>query len=98
MQVAVWLGKALSSIKDGSRRERTVEWAHLYGELTHGYTDPRNFRRYLITALDEAATTRRIHGDGIETNYSVEPVAGRRGGGAVLVIRRSPLLRRPANE
>lgn len=98
MQVAVWLEKVLYSIKDGPRRERTFEWARLYDELTHGYKDPRNFRRYLITALDEAATTRRIHGDGIETNYSVEPVAGRRGGGTVLVIRRSPLLRRPADE
>ena len=98
MQVAAWLEKVLYSIKDGPRRERTFEWADLYNELTHGYKDPRNFRRYFIAALDEAAATRRIHGDGIETNFTIERIPGRRGGATALTIRRSPLLRLPADE
>ncbi len=98
MQVAAWLEKVLYSIKDGPRRERTFEWANLYDELTHGYKDPRNFRRRFIAALDEVAATRRIHGGGIATNFDVERVPGRRGGGTVLIVRRSPLLRRPADE
>lgn len=98
MQVAAWLEKVLYSIKDGPNRERRFEWSTLYDELTHSYTDPRNFRRRFLTALDESAATRRIHGDGIPTNFEVQPVAGRRGGGTILIIRRSPLLRRPADE
>ena len=98
MQVAAWLEKVLYSIKDGPRRERTFEWAHLYDEITHGYKDPRNFRRYFIAALEEAAATRRIHGDGIETNFSIDRIPGRRGGATALTIRRSPLLRLPADE
>ncbi|MBC9955427.1 hypothetical protein ICM05_12455 [Leucobacter sp. cx-42] len=98
MQVAAWLEKVLYSIKDGPRRERTFEWAHLYDEITHGYKDPRNFRRRFIESLDEAAATRRIHGDGIETNFSIDRIPGRRGGATALTIRRSPLLRLPADE
>ena len=98
MQVAAWLEKVLYSIKDGPRRERTFEWAHLYDEITHGYKDPRSFRRYFIAALEEAAATRRIHGDGIETNFSIDRIPGRRGGATALTIRRSPLLRLPADE
>ena len=98
MQVAAWLEKVLYSIKDGPRRERTFEWAHLYDEITHGYKYPRSFRRYFIAALEEAAATRRIHGDGIETNFSIDRIPGRRGGATALTIRRSPLLRLPADE
>lgn len=98
MQVAAWLEKVLFSIKDGPRRERIFEWAGLYNELTHGYKRLDNFRTRFRAALDEAAATRRIHGDGIETNFAIERVPGRRGGGTVLIIRRSPLLRLPADE
>ncbi|MBT2486926.1 MULTISPECIES: hypothetical protein, partial [unclassified Microbacterium] len=98
IQVASWLEKVLYSIQNGPHRQRTFEWGSLYAEITHGYSDPRNFRRKFIAALDEAAATRRIHGDGMPTNYDVERVAGRAGGGTVLVIRRSPLLRSPADE
>ncbi|RLP78578.1 hypothetical protein D9V34_17335 [Mycetocola lacteus] len=98
MQVAAWLEKVLFSIKDGPNRERIFEWADLYNELTHGYKRLDNFRAKFRVALDEAAATRRIHGDGIETNFTIERVPGRRGGGTVLIIRRSPLLRLPADE
>lgn len=98
MQVAAWLEKVLFSIKDGPRRERIFEWADLYNELTHGYKRLDNFRAKFRAALDETAATRRIHGDGIETNFAIERVPGRRGGGTVLIIRRSPLLRLPADE
>lgn len=98
IQVAAWLEKVLFSIRNGPHREHRFEWSDLYAELTHGYTRPGNFRAKFLAALEEAATTRRIHGDGIPTNYDVERVAGRRGGGTVLVIRRSPLLRNPAAE
>lgn len=98
IQVASWLEKVLYSIQDGPHRERRFEWKQLYDELTHGYTHPKNFRHRFLAALDEVAATRRIHGDGIPTNFEVEQVPGRRGGGTRLVIRRSPLLRRAADE
>lgn len=98
IQVAAWLEKVLYSLKDGPHRERTFEWSQLFKELTHGYKDPRNFRRHFISALDEVATTRRIHGEGIPTNVEVVRMPGRRGGGTALIVRRSPLLRRPADE
>lgn len=67
------------------------------GDLVPGQCE-RGVGEDHVAALDEAAATRRIHGDGIETNFSVERVPGRRGGGTVLIIRRSPLLRLPADE
>lgn len=98
IQVASWLEKVLYSIKDGPHRERRFEWKALYAELTHGYAATDNFRRKFLAALNEAAATRRIHGNGIQTNFEIEHVAGRRGGGTRLVIRRSPLLRSVADE
>lgn len=98
IQVASWLEKVLYSIQNGPHRERRFEWKQLYEEITHGYAAPANFRRKFLAALDEVAATRRIHGDGIPTNFEVERVTGRRGGGTRLVIRRSPLLRRTADE
>lgn len=98
MQVAVWLEKVLFSIRNGPRKERVFQWSDLFDELTHGYKQLNNFRTKLLQALDEVAATRRVHGNGIDTNFSVEPAPGKPGRSTVLVIRRSPLLRNPAGE
>lgn len=98
MQVAVWLEKVLFSIRNGRSKERYFQWVNLYNELTHGYKRLDHFRAKFIQALDEAAATRRVHGNGIETNFSVERAIGKPGRSTMLVVRRSPLLRSPAGE
>lgn len=98
MQVAGWLEKVLFSIRNGHNTERCFEWDQLFRELTHGYKRPDNFRARFMAALDEAASVRRIHGNGIPTNFEARAVKGRQGRGTVLVIHRSPLLRNPSEE
>ena len=94
MQVSIWLEKVLFSIRNGHTRERRFEWDHLFRELTHSYSRLNNFQIYFLRALEEVAHTRALHGVSV-TDYEVVK-DGRRGGGTVLVVRRSPLLRKPA--
>lgn len=96
MQVKIWLEKVLFSIRNGRTRERRFTWTELHRELTHDYTRVDRFRAAFLRALEEVAHTRRLHGVDV-TDFDVVK-DGRRGGGTVLVVRRSPLLRAPALE